>query len=219
VADQGVRKAQALVRRLAVEKYRKMATPAIVVDDTRMPTTSEQAVKSVRGFYTRVSVMGDGVAQAAHVGRRPWRVGASSTTWATEETQEASTSRLVEKALRKAGAAVSDTTELATAVVERVVNRACLNLANRPWRLAGVRLSIDPPRTGGERRRARGIRGRDREDPMNALVRGVEAAARETMDTSGTGLCVEQGRNGGRGHRHLVRPRTFPDDGRGLWSR
>lgn len=30
---------------------------------------------------------------------------------------------------------------------------------------------------------------------------------------------MEQGRNGGRGHRHLVRPRTFPDDGRGLWSR
>lgn len=30
---------------------------------------------------------------------------------------------------------------------------------------------------------------------------------------------MEQGRRGGRGHRHLVRPRTFPDDGRGLWSK
>ncbi|CAN0376547.1 unnamed protein product, partial [Ectocarpus sp. 13 AM-2016] len=53
--------------------------------------------------------------------------------------REARTSRLVENSLRKARAAVSDTTGLATAVVERVVNRACLNLANRPWRLAGVR--------------------------------------------------------------------------------
>ncbi|CAM9155704.1 unnamed protein product, partial [Laminaria digitata] len=48
--------------------------------------------------------------------------------------------------------------EHARAAVGQIVRRACLNLVNRPWRLAGVRLASDPPLAGGKRRRAGGAR-------------------------------------------------------------
>ncbi|CAN0001831.1 unnamed protein product, partial [Pylaiella littoralis] len=217
ISDEATRKAQRLVQRLAAAKHLNAATNIPIVNE-QLTAVSVELAKGERRGKGEPSAANRG-ATASQIGRRPWRVGAPPTGWIESRREPCE--------LRRFGAtcqvtkAVGETTDIirdfARAEAERMVRRACLNLVNRPWRLAGVRLSIDPPSSSSKRRRAREARG-NKEDQMAALVRGVTAAAREGIGRSGAGRFGWEGYGDERRHRN-IRPRTSHEDIRGLCSR